>query len=263
MEKEGKSLKPTDTGMVVSKFLEDNFADVISDGFTAQMEEELDDIAEGKREYVETLKKFYKPFSKLVASKESVPKVTTMGDAPTNIKCPKCGDKMVIKLGKSGKFYSCSKYPDCDGALKMSGEAIAEPKDTGEICPECGKANLIEKEGKYGLFVACSRYPKCKFIKKGAEIAGNVNSSGVKCVKCDTGELVERRGRFGAFWSCSNYPKCKYAINAKPTGNKCTYVRDDGSICSELMTEGTKTIPERCSDKNCPNHNPHKLTKGK
>ncbi len=131
------------------------------------------------------------------------------------------------------------------------------PTETGEACPECQKGKLVEREGRFGKFVSCDRYPKCKFIKKEEGQKEN-NSTGVKCPECKNGELVERRGRFGIFFSCSNYPKCKFALNAKPTGKICQFKTGD-KICGSLMTEGTKTIPERCGNRNCPNHNPHKL----
>lgn len=251
--KEGKTLIPTDTGDVVSSFLEEHFPSYISDTFTAEMEQKLDDIAEGKRDYAKTLGDFYKPFLKEVKSKEKIDKATTLGDADPSILCPKCNAHMVVKLGRSGKFLSCSKFPDCDGARTIDGKELEGPKSTGEICPKCGKAELIEREGKYGKFIACSNYPKCKFIKND-EKSALLNSTGVKCNVCNTGEMVARRGRFGMFYSCSNYPDCKHAIKAKPTGNIC-------KMCNSLMMEGTKTIPERCSNKACPNHNPHKLTK--
>lgn len=257
VEKEGRSLKPTDTGEVVSKFLEDHFANYISDSFTAEMEDELDDIAQGKREYVKTLKDFYGPFTKDVKSKEKIEKITNLGDADEKIKCPKCEGKMIIKLGRSGKFLSCAKFPDCSGSRTIDGKEMQGPKEIGEECPDCKDGKLVEREGKFGLFISCSNYPKCKYIKNSDN---GQNSTGVKCGECKDGEMVEKRGRFGPFFSCSNYPKCKHAIKAKPTGRKCEYVRENG-VCNSLMMEGTKTIPERCSDRTCPNHNPHKLKK--
>lgn len=246
-----KALHPTDTGEVVSSFLEDNFASYISDDFTAEMEDELDEIAKGDRSYKKTLTDFYEPFIKDVKSKEKIEKLTNLGDAPADMKCPVCGGKMIIKLGKGGKFYSCERFPDCQGAKTLEGKELAGPKDTGEICPKCGKGNLVTREGKFGMFTACSRFPKCKFVKKD-EAQEKANSTGVECPVCKKGFMSERRGRYGVFYSCSNYPDCKYAIKAKPTGNLC-------QMCGSLMMEGTKTIPERCSDKLCPNHNPHKL----
>ena len=259
VDKLNKALIPTDTGDVVSTFLEENFTDYISDSFTAEMEDKLDDIATGKRQYRETLEKFYKPFLKDVKSKDKIEKITNLGKVDPSIKCPVCGGGMIIKLGKSGKFMSCEKFPDCTGARTITGEELAGPKETGEMCPECKTGKLIERDGKFGRFVACSNYPKCKFVKKDAE-AEKRASTGVKCPVCKEGEMTEKRGRFGVFFSCSNYPKCKNAIKARPTGKICEYPREKGP-CGALMMEGTKTIPERCSDKTCPNHNPHKLTK--
>ncbi|MFH0952483.1 MAG: type I DNA topoisomerase [Patescibacteria group bacterium] len=254
--KVGRTLKPTDTGEVVSNFLKDNFNKYISDSFTADMEDKLDEIANGKLEYKKTLEDFYNPFSKDVKAKEDIPKITTLGDADDAIKCPTCGGKMVIKLGRSGKFLSCEKFPECSGARTIDGKELAGPKETGEKCPDCTDGKQVEREGRFGKFISCSNYPKCKYIKNDDK----QNSTGVACPECKKGELTERRGRFGLFYSCSDYPKCKYALNAKPIGQTCDYVRDNGP-CGALMMEGTKTIPERCSDKTCPNHNPHKLEK--
>lgn len=254
--KEGKTLFPTDTGDVVSTFLENNFANYISDTFTAEMENELDDIANGTREYTKTLKDFYGPFRKDVKAKEKIDKLTTLGDAPAEFKCPKCGADMIIKLGKNGKFMSCSRYPDCAGARTIEGKELEGPKEIGETCPLCGEkkgGKLVIREGRFGSFISCSRYPKCKFIKEDEEERKR-KMTDVQCPTCKKGFMMERRGKFGIFYSCSNYPDCKYAIKAKPTGRIC-------DLCGSLMMEGTKTIPERCSSKSCPNHNPHKLKK--
>lgn len=253
VEKISKALHPTDTGDVVSSFLEENFANYISDSFTAEMENELDEIANGERSYKKTLTDFYTPFAKEVKSKDKIEKLTNLGDAPEGMKCPICESKMIIKLGKGGRFYSCSRFPDCTGARTLEGKELQGPKDTGEVCPKCGKGNLVTREGKFGMFTACSRFPKCKFVKKDEE-QEKQNSTGIQCPVCKNGFMTERRGRFGVFYSCSNYPDCKYAIKTKPTGEKC-------KLCGSLMMIGTKTIPERCSDKSCPNHNPHKLDK--
>ncbi len=251
VEKINKALIPTDTGDVVSSFLEQNFTNYISDSFTAEMEDELDEIASGKRKYVPTLKAFYTPFTKEVKAKDKMDKITKMGDAPKEFPCPKCGSPMIIKLGKNGKFMSCSKFPDCAGARTIEGKELEGPRETGELCPDCKTGKLIERDGKFGRFIACANYPKCKYIKKD-EALEKANSTGVQCPVCKEGYMVERRGRFGLFYSCSNYPKCKNAIKAKPTGKICP-------MCGSLMMEGTKTIPERCSNKICANHNPHKL----
>jgi DNA topoisomerase-1 len=253
--KEARSLKPTETGEVVSTFLEEHFTDYISDKFTALMEDELDEIAAGKRGYTETLGDFYTPFTKAVKSKAKVEKITNLGPAPKEMRCPVCGGEMIIKLGRTGKFYSCAKFPDCIGALTLEGKQIEGPKELDETCPQCGKAKLVEREGRFGKFIACGNYPKCKYIKKDESGgAGGPGDTGVKCPLCNAGTMVEKRGRFGIFYGCSNYPQCKNIIKTKPTGNLCP-------MCQSLMMEGTKTIPERCSNKTCPMHNPHKLDK--
>ena len=258
VEKQGRTLFPTDTGDVVSSFLENNFAEYISDTFTAEMEDKLDDISNGDREYEKTLKDFYIPFVKDIKEKDKLAKATNMGEAPKDMLCPKCGGEMIIKLARGGKFYSCANYPECKGARTMEGLELEGPKETGEICPLCGEkkgksggGKLVVRQGKYGAFVSCSRYPKCKFIKEDEE-EKKKKMTDVSCPTCKKGFMMERRGRFGIFYSCSNYPDCKNAIKAKPTGNICPF-------CDSLMMEGTKTIPERCSNKMCKNHNPHKL----
>lgn len=253
--KEGKTLKPTDTGDVVSSFLEKYFTSYISDTFTAEMEQKLDNIADGNAKYAKVLKDFYGPFLKEVKLKDKeVDKVTNLGAGDAAFPCPKCGSTMIIKLGKNGRFLSCSTFPTCDGLRGIDGKEIEGPKPTGEKCPKCEKGDLIEREGRFGRFIACANYPKCKFIKKDVNL-NPVVTSGVKCNVCKKdADMIERRGRFGIFWSCANYPECKHAIKAKPTGNICP-------MCQSLMMEGTKTIPERCSNKVCANHNPHKLDK--
>ena len=256
--KQGRTLFPTDTGDVVSTFIENNFGEYISDSFTAEMEGKLDLIATGEHTYKKTLSDFYGPFTKELKSKDKIEKLTNIGDAPAEFPCPVCGKAMVFKLSKNGKFMSCATFPDCVGARNAEGKELEPPKEIGEMCPKCGdkhEGKLVQREGRFGLFISCSRYPKCKFIKESEEEAAK-KKTGVKCTDCSDGEMVERRGRFGVFFSCSNYPTCKNAIKAKPTGAICP-------MCSKLMMEGTKTIPERCSNKGCPNHNPHKLEEKK
>jgi len=255
VEKQGRTLIPTHTGDVVSSFIEEHFGEYISDTFTAEMENELDEIASGKREYEKTLKDFYTPFNKAVKSKNKIEKLTNMGDAPKEFPCPICGGDMVYKLSRTGRFMSCRRFPECLGARKEDGSEIAPPREIGEVCPQCKDGKLIEREGRFGRFIACSNYPKCKFVKKDP-IEEAKGKTGVTCPTCGKGEMIERRGRFGIFFSCSNYPECKNAIKARPTGKTCT-------ACGALMMEGTKTIPERCSNKACPNHNPHKLAGAK
>ncbi len=261
VEKIGSQLKPTDMGDVVSSFLEKYFTKYVSDEFTAEMENDLDKIAEGKNSYITTLKEFYNPFHKDIESKENIPKLTNLGNADKKFKCPLCQDSMIIKLGKNGKFLSCKNFPDCSGARTLEGKIIEGPKKLKEKCPKCDNF-LVLREGRFGKFISCSNYPKCKFVKEDPKEVAK-KKTGVKCPKCKNGEMMERNGRFGIFYACSNYPDCKYAINAKPTGRICHYRRKDkdDKECGSLMMEGTKTIPERCSDKTCPNNRPDRLKK--
>lgn len=250
VEKQNKALVPTDTGEVVSDFLEKNFANYISDSFTAEMENELDDIASGKRKYEKILKDFYGPFTKEIKEKNKLEKATVLGEDP-RFTCPlnPAHGTMLIKLGRTGKFLSCRLFPGCLGARKLDGSIMEAPKETGEKCPDCF-GNLIEREGRFGKFIACANYPKCKYIKQSPEEEAK-KRTGVKCPDCE-GEIIERRGRFGEFFSCANYPKCKFIIKSRPTGKRC-------ELCGSLMMQGTKTIPERCSSKACKMHNPHKI----
>ncbi|MEA2715630.1 MAG: topoisomerase [Candidatus Parcubacteria bacterium] len=170
VEKENKSLKPTDTGDVVSSFLEKYFPSYISDSFTAEMEDKLDDIANGTRQYEATLREFYGPFHIDVKSKEKIEKLTNLGLADPKFKCPKCGSAMEIKLGKNGKFLSCTRYPDCDGSLTMDGHEFKKDEPIGTD-PASGLPIFV-LSGKYGPYVQLgvrpARVKKQRKTKKSA-----------------------------------------------------------------------------------------------
>lgn len=157
VEKEGRTLFPTDTGDVVSTFLEEHFIDYINDDFTAGMEDHLDAIARGDEDYVSVLSNFYTPFSKEVEGKEDIPKLTNLGDAPKEFSCPKCKKSMVFKLGRTGKFMSCSTYPECDGALTIEGKEIGNEEPMGTH-PETGE-NIYLMEGRFGPYVQMGENP--------------------------------------------------------------------------------------------------------
>jgi DNA topoisomerase-1 len=164
--KEGRSLQPTDTGDVVSTFLEENFPTYISDTFTAEMEDELDDIAQGKREYVKTLRDFYTPFQKEVKIKDKeAGKLTDLGPAPEEFTCPICGKPMVYKLSRQGKFMSCSNFPTCIGARTDAGEVISnEAQKPIGMHPESGEPIFI-LNGRFGPFVQLGEAKKGSKIK--------------------------------------------------------------------------------------------------
>jgi DNA topoisomerase I len=166
--KEGRSLRPTDTGDVVSSFLEQNFPDYISDTFTAEMEDELDQIANGEREYEKTLKDFYTPFVKEVKQKDkTVGKLTDLGPVAKEFPCPVCGSDMVYKLSRNGKFMSCSRFPDCTGARTEAGEVLSnEPAKPIGTYPENDEPIYI-LNGRFGPYVQVGGDPSGK-VKKGA-----------------------------------------------------------------------------------------------
>lgn len=167
--KEGRTLMPTDTGDVVSTFLEEHFPTYISDTFTSEMEDELDEIANGEREYVKTLRDFYTPFQKDVAGKEDIEKLTNLGAAPKEFKCPLCRKDMVIKLGKNGKFLSCSNFPECHGARLIDGTELKDEEPIGKH-PETGEAIYV-LNGRFGPYVQLGETPKKAGKGKKAKVA--------------------------------------------------------------------------------------------
>lgn len=217
VEKEGKTLIPTDVGDVVSSFVEQNFENYISDSFTAEMENELDEIASGNREYIKTLKDFYNPFSKSIKEKESIDKLTTLGDADEKHSCPKCGATMYIKLSRGGKFLSCSKYPECDGALTIDGHELKKDEPIG-IDPETQEPIFV-LTGRFGPYVQVGKLIKGSKIKpkekpKRASIPKEKNPSEVTMEEAlkylslprnigkhpETGEnITANTGRFGPY----------------------------------------------------------------
>jgi DNA topoisomerase-1 len=171
VEKEGRSLKPTDTGDVVSSFLEEYFPTYIGDTFTAEMENELDEIANGERTYIKTLSDFYGPFAKEVKAKDKLAKATNLGAADDKHKCPKCGSSMDIKLGRGGKFLSCSRYPDCDGARSIDGTEFKKDEPIG-VDPVSGLPIFV-LNGRFGPYVQLGlKLPKEKKVKKPKKVKG-------------------------------------------------------------------------------------------
>ncbi|QQR65333.1 type I DNA topoisomerase [Candidatus Kaiserbacteria bacterium] len=156
--KEGRTLLPTDTGDLVSSFLEEHFTEYIGDDFTSEMEDKLDEIALGTRGYTETLSAFYKPFHKKVLSKEDIEKITNLGPGPKEFPCPLCNKEMVIKLGRGGKFLSCATYPACDGARMIDGSLIKNDEPLG-INPETGE-EIYLLNGRFGPYVQVGKTPE-------------------------------------------------------------------------------------------------------
>ena len=222
VRKEGRALIPEDVGFVVTDFLHEHFPDIVDTGFTARMEEDLDKIADGEVEWVPVVRDFFEPFSKRVEEKTKSVKKSDVTEEATDRVCPKCGRPVVIKLGRYGRFYSCTGFAKgkkgqplppgaCDYSEPLEGQREPQLEILeGEMCPECGKP-LAKRRGRFGPFVGCTGYPDCKFIKKTQE------KTGVVCPECGKGELVRRRGRGRSmFYGCERYPECTYTARELP-----------------------------------------------
>lgn len=226
---EQKRFMLTDTGDIVNKFLTEHFAQYVDYHFTAKLEDQLDEIAGGKRQWIPVMDKFWKPFIKQVEEKEGIEraKFTTQELDET---CPKCGEhKLQIKFGKMGRFVACAGYPECsytrnvnetaEEAAERIAKAEAEQAELdGRECPKCG-GRLVYKYSRTGSkFIGCANYPKCKHV----EPLEKPKDTGVQCPQCKKGNLVERKSRYGKlFYSCSTYPDCNYATWNPPVAESC------------------------------------------
>ncbi|MBT3690466.1 type I DNA topoisomerase, partial [bacterium] len=233
-----KRLKPTQIGIVVNDLLVKHFKDIVDYKFTASMEDDLDEIAQGNKEWQPIIKNFYEPFKKNLMLKEEEINKKDITEEKSDEKCDKCGKAMLIKLGRFGKFLACSNYPECKNTKQIGDDGkIEEPEEIKEKCDKCGKPMAV-KHGRFGKFIACTGYPDCKNIK-------NIEKkTGVKCPECNKGDIVEKRSKKGkTFFACNQYPDCKHALWSKPTGDKCPK-------CEALMVFGPKDTT-KCSNKDC------------
>jgi DNA topoisomerase-1 len=213
-ELEERKLKPTELGRMITDLLIQHFPSIMDVQFTAQMEDGLDKVEEGEKDWVMLLKDFYAPFEKALEA-ANVNIVSQKEEIQTEHKCEKCGAPMVIKHGRFGKFLACSGYPACKNAkpLNDEGSAPAELVKTGDKCPTCG-ADMVLRSGRFGKFIACEHYPTCKTTKP--------VTTGIKCPKDCGGELVERRTKGKRyFYGCSSYPKCDFVSWEKPVKEPC------------------------------------------
>ena len=242
--KENNSLHPTLLGTTVSDLLTRFFTDIMNPDFTAQMEEKLDEVSQGERDWVPMLQEFYAPFAEdLLNANENMPRVKPDDEATDEV-CENCGMPMVIKTGRFGRFMACTGYPQCRTTrqLKDTGEGAAPDTETDEICEECGKP-MVLKTGRYGKFIACSSYPTCKNT--------HPMKTGATCPRCN-GDLVERGSRRGVFFGCSNYPDCKYTNNKRPLPEPCpecqglmVVERDGGHACTNCAWRVAADKPEQ------------------
>jgi len=215
--KDQNRLRPEELGFVVNDLLVEQFPSVFDVGFTASLEEELDEISRGEREWAPVIEEFYRPLKDLLAKAADAPRV----EEATDEVCDKCGRPMVKKWGRYGQFLSCTGYPECKGTRQLGG-AEAEAAATDEKCDLCG-AEMVIKHGRFGRFLACSRYPECKGTRP------ILSKVGVACPK-DGGEIAEKRSKSGrTFYGCANYPACDFVSWQRPLPIPCPQ-------CSGLLT---------------------------
>ena len=239
---------PTDLGRVVCTQLVEHFGKLMDVGFTAQMEENLDKVADGQEQWVELLRRFSEDFNPTLAAASKNMK-SLKGGMPANLPCPDCGKDLLIKFGKAGAFLACSGYPECrytsnferteDGKV----EAVAQEKPQYEVvgvCPQCGKDLVIKKSRTGSSFIACTGYPDCKHAAP--------LSTGVPCPRCGKGSLVEKSTKRGKiFYSCDQYPQCDFALWEKPVPGPCPRCNSP-YLVEKKSRDGTKVI---CPVKGC------------
>jgi DNA topoisomerase-1 len=266
VKKDGGKFVPTELGMLVTDLLLENFKNLFDITYTARMEEELDEIEEGKMDWREAMSEFYGRFQKDLEHAERHMTDIKRMEEPTGEDCEKCGKPLVIKWGKFGKFIACTGYPECSNTRELppdpaSIEGLSE-QDAEEYCENCGRV-MVRKKGRFGQFYACSGYPDCKTTK---QIGGTQKKSDVpldeKCPQCGN-NLVLKNGRFGEFTACSTYPKCKY-VKQKTIGVPCPNC-SEGEVVERRSKKGKtffgcnrypecdfvawgKPIPEKCPD---------------
>ena len=242
VKKEKKSLVPTDLGFTVTHMMEEYFNEIVDAGFTAGIEEKLDDVEVQDVEWKQIIRDFYGGFEKELAhADESIKK---QEPEVTDIVCEKCGNPMVKRHGRYGDFLACSGYPACRNTKKITESGEPEEKKEDEItdilCEKCGRP-MVKKHGRFGVFLACSGYPECKTTKD-----LSAKAIGIKCPKCGS-EIMERRSKKGKiFYGCSGYPDCKQIYSHKPVDKKCP---ECGSLLVERKSKKGEYLA--CSSREC------------
>lgn len=217
---EKKRFYPTDVGRVVNKFLTEYFTKYVDYDFTAELENELDDVSRGEKQWVPLLKQFWQPFTTLIKKIDDTVQRSDVTQEKIDENCPDCGKPLSIRLGRTGRFIGCTGFPDCGYTRSLTDDK--DDTSAAEIigdrkCPN-DNAELVIKHGPYGKFIGCSNYPNCKFI----EPLVKPRDTGVKCPKCNSGTILERKSKRGKiFFSCSQYPDCSYALWNEPIAEPC------------------------------------------
>ncbi|MEW5976579.1 MAG: type I DNA topoisomerase [Acidobacteriota bacterium] len=241
VKQEGK-FHPTELGFVISDLLVASFADIFDVQYTARMEDELDEIEEGKLAWTAALQEFYDKFkADLKLAQKHMRDVKRM-EEPTDEKCDKCGSPMVIKWGRHGKFLACSAYPECKSTRELA-RSQSGPEDSKEVeqieetCENCGRPMAL-KRGRFGQFLACTGYPECKTTRNlsNGKTSTPDTPTGEKCPQCGK-ELVLKHGRFGQFTACSAYPECKY-VKKKTLGIPCPEANCKGELVEKKSRRG-------------------------
>jgi DNA topoisomerase-1 len=242
VELQNKRFHPTDVGRIVNKFLTEHFTQYVDYNFTAHLEDDLDAVSRGEKNWIPLMREFWHPFKSLIETKDESLKRADVTHEQLDEACPECGSQLSIRLGRNGRFIGCTNYPECKYTRNLKEEAEQPPPEVveGKSCPECGSAMLI-KSGRYGKFIGCSAYPDCKHI----EPLEKPEDSGVPCPECGKGNLIKKKSRFGKlFYSCATYPKCKYAVWNPPLLEPCP------NCAWPILT--LKTTKRRGTEKVCP-----------
>ena len=247
VEMDSKRFLPTDVGRIVNRFLTEYFTTYVDYSFTANLEDELDAVSRGEKEWVPLLGGFWGRFKDQVDSIEENVKRSDVTQEKLDEACPKCQQPLSIRLGRRGRFIGCTTYPECDYTRNLDDDKDApqEPEVVeGRDCPKCGSALHI-KRGRYGKFIGCSNYPKCKHI----EPLEKPKDTGVTCPECNQGTLLSRKSRYGKlFYSCSRYPDCKYAVWNPPIKESCPQCKWPILTIKTTKRRGTEKV---CPQKEC------------
>ena len=243
---DNKRFTATDVGRVVNRFLTNYFTKYVDYDFTAQLEDELDDISRGDKTWIPVLAAFWAPFKNLVDVTEKNVKRSDVTQEKLDEKCPKCGVQLSIRLGRRGRFIGCTAYPDCDYTRNLNDDAAAaEPEIIPDRkCPDC-KHDLVIKHGRYGKFIGCSNYPNCHHM----EPLEKPKDMGVVCPKCKKGNILQRKSRRGKiFYSCARYPDCDYALWNEPIAQACPTCHWPILSIKRTKRRGTEKV---CPQKSC------------
>lgn len=244
---EKKRFFPTDVGRIVNKFLTEHFTKYVDYGFTAALEDDLDAVSRGEKQWIPLMKEFWSPFTNLITDKDKTVQRKDVTQEEIDEKCPDCDNQLSIRLGRNGRFIGCTNYPDCSYTRNLidDNSSADEPEYVeGRNCPKCNSKLLI-KTGRYGKFIGCSGYPQCRFI----ESLDKPVDTGVDCPQCKTGKLLKRKSRAGKiFYSCSTYPKCSYATWDAPIAEPCP--KCGWPILTIKITKRRGTL-KTCPQKSC------------